>query len=172
MPGQPKPYDVAADPAALVAQADAGHRASPPAFCAFDTTALGSTAQLQGEMTDDIAVNLAAGEAPGWTWDTRKAVWVRTENARPTLTAEGSPVQAANVLLLQVDLKAVTASGKFTGEGRGLVASGQLSTPITWKKAGDADPWQFVDATGAPVVLIPGTTWVELIPPTGGWSVS
>jgi hypothetical protein len=44
----------------------------------------------------------------------------------------------------------------------------------TWAKASAASPISLVDATGAPVLLAPGNTWVELMPvsPEGKISIT
>ena len=37
----------------------------------------------------------------------------------------------------------------------------------TWTKGGDEEPFVLLDDAGAPLVLAPETTWVELLPERG-----
>ncbi|MFC7571481.1 DUF3048 C-terminal domain-containing protein [Klenkia terrae] len=43
--------------------------------------------------------------------------------------------------------------------------------PATWTKGADGDPVVLTAPDGTPVLLAPGTTWVELVP-TGGGTVA
>lgn len=174
------PHDVAGDTAAFLAQADGDHQSSPPQFCAFDTAGTGGTAHL-GTATTTVSVMISSAAQPTWTWDAASKRWLRAEGTEPAMATSGVQLGAANVLVLEVEvvmLDGTDAAGTHipesivVGQGSGLVASGQMSAPITWQKDSETAPWQFFDQSGAPVVLNPGSTWVELVPTSGSWSVS
>jgi len=178
---RPSTHDVAGDPAAFLAQADAAHQSAPPAFAAFDTDGSGSTAQRQGTMTSQVSVTISTIAHPNWTWDAASGRWLRSEGSTPAMDASGDQLSASNVIVLGVQVQYLSltdAAGNripeslVVGQGAGIVVSGQMSAPITWQKADESSPWQFLDATGAPVTLTPGNTWVELVPNSGTWSVS
>jgi hypothetical protein len=56
----------------------------------------------------------------------------------------------------------------LTGSGEALVLIGGSAVPATWSKPGVGDRLVLTGADGAPVVLAPGTTWVELVPNGSG----
>ena len=179
--GRYAPHDVAGDPAAFLAQADGNHQASPPPFCAFDADGTGSTAQISGTATSTVSVQISTVARPTWTWSDLSHMWMRAEGSTPAMTASGVQLGADNVLVLDVNvvlLAGTDAAGTHipetivVGQGTGMVASGAMSAPITWQKDNESSPWQFFDASGAPLILNPGQTWVELVPTSGSWSVS
>ena len=180
-PSRDAPHDVAGDTASFLAQADEDHQSSPPQFCAFDTTSTGGTAQTSGTATTTVSVSISSAAQPTWTWDTASNMWLRAEGSTPAMAASGAQLSTANVLVVDVNvvmLEGTDAAGTHipetivVGQGTGLVASGGMSAPITWQKDSETAPWQFFDASGAPLVLNPGSTWVELVPSSGSWSVS
>ena len=174
------PHDVAGDPAAFLAQADGDHQASPPPFCTVDTDGTGGTAQA-GTPVSAVSVSFSTIAQPTWTWDAASAHWLRAEGTEPAMAFSGVQLSATNVLIVDVNvvvLAGTDAAGTHipetivVGQGTGLVASGPMSAPITWQKDSETAPWQFFDSSGAPLVLNPGSTWVELVPTSGTWSVS
>ncbi len=50
-----------------------------------------------------------------------------------------------------------------TGQGQAVIFQDGQITQATWKKAGDKEQFQFVDAAGQPVKLNPGQTWFTLL---------
>jgi hypothetical protein len=141
---------------------------SPPSFSIFDNGFVGSTSQRHGEITNEISTTLASTAISHWTWDAQALHWVRAQDEEaPT----GPQLTTANLLILDVETSNATSTQPFGVSGTGLVASGQMSAAITWTK--DSSGWSFYDSTGEPVILLPGTTWVQLVPKdTGNWSVS
>ncbi|MCL2736368.1 MAG: DUF3048 domain-containing protein [Propionibacteriaceae bacterium] len=179
---RPSPHDVAGDTAAFLAQADANHQASPVPFCSFDTTGQGGTAQRLGAASSTVSVTISPIATPVWTWDGGSGLWLRAEGSMPAMAESGAQLSATNLLVLGVDvvtLPGMDAAGTHipesivVGQGTGLLASGGMTTPITWQKDSETSTWQFIDSTGAPVVLSPGNTWVELVPNgSGSWSAA
>lgn len=178
---RPSPHDLSGDPAVFLEQADGDHQASPIRFCEIDMDEVGGTAQRQGSMTTSIMVEISTVATPHWQWDPAGTRWLRFEDDDPALTVEGDQLSATNVLVLEVDVRYLSLTDSagsripemiVVGEGPGLVATGGRSAEITWKKDSEGGPWRFYDASGAPVVLAPGNTWVELVPQSGTWTVS
>jgi hypothetical protein len=56
------------------------------------------------------------------------------------------------------------------GEGVGFVATGGSFLEITWVKESATAVPVLTDASGQPVTLAPGNTWVELVPSSGSWT--
>ncbi len=51
----------------------------------------------------------------------------------------------------------------YIGTGAGTIFQDGQAIPVTWSKAGDKEQFTFTDATGQPVKLNPGQTWITLI---------
>jgi len=161
------------DPSSFVAQAQGAGFPAP--FCDFDTEYLGSTAQRQGEMVSMLSIHLSEVSAPMWLWDFTLGQWLRWDGDDPVVSLAGSQLGVTNVLILEIDPSPQAPAGSSVattlGWGRGAAASGQMIVPITWQRDSNTSMWQFFDEYGEPLVLVPGTTWVELIPTTTAyWS--
>ncbi len=109
-----------------------------------------------------------------WDWDETAKGWRRTQNAEAHVDAAGKQVTPANVVLQFVtyhDTGQVDSTGTAVpeadviGEGDAWVLTGGMLIPCRWSKASDTDITHYTDASGAPVKLTPGKTWVELVPP-------
>jgi len=109
-----------------------------------------------------------------WDWDPIAKGWRRTQNGEAHVDAAGKQVTPANVVLQFVtyhDTGQVDSTGTavpeadVVGEGDAWVLTGGMLIPCRWSKASDTDITHYTDASGAPVKLTPGKTWVELVPP-------
>lgn len=109
-----------------------------------------------------------------WDWDPTARGWRRTQNGEAHVDAAGKQVTPANVVLQFVtyhDTGQVDSTGTavpeadVVGEGDAWVLTGGMLIPCRWSKASDTDITHYTDASGAPVRLTPGKTWVELVPP-------
>lgn len=113
----------------------------------------------------------------GWTWDGDAGVWERSDDRMPSISeSSGDVLTAVNVVVLRVqvrDLGWTDSAGSpipetvLVGEGdlSYFVAGQQISG--TWSKDGITEPFRFFDAGGEPLILVPGNTWVELLPVAG-----
>lgn len=102
--------------------------------------------------------------------------YLRSDGGTPSLEADGTRISARNVLVLDVTTR---DTGLFdpvgnpvpetvlTGSGTLHLFSGGRVVQGSWSKGGDDEPFALVDGTGSPLVLAPGTTWVELLPERG-----
>jgi hypothetical protein len=171
------PHNVYAVPQTLVDQADAAHRGSPDAQ--FDHPAAGErpTAVAAGRPMTTLELTLSGVSHPRWTWSAADGRWLRSEGSAPAVEADGRRIGATNVVVLRVDVVATEARDPagnpvpetiLTGTGRALVASGGHAVEATWSQPGTGDRVTLTGADGAPVTLAPGTTWVELVPNSGG----
>ena len=167
------PHNMYADPRALLAQADDGHRAAPPAQ--FDVAAAGGqpTTVTAGTPATSLQLTLSGASHPRWTWSEPGARWLRAEGSTPAVEADGTPLQATDVVVLRVDVVPTSARDPagnpvpetvLVGTGQALVASGGRTVPGTWTKNAVTDRLVLTGPDGKPVLLAPGTTWVELVP--------
>ena len=172
------PHNVYLDPAPLYAAADADHRAAPSAQFGYAPTAGTQTTITQGTPATGLDLQLSPDATPSWTWNPVGRVWERSEGTEPATAADGVRVAAADVVVLRVDVvgtDAVDPAGNPVPEtllaGRGgeaLVATAGRTVPATWSKGAEGDPVVLTAPDGTPVLLAPGTTWVELVPTDGG----
>ena len=144
----------------------------PPEQFHFAPDPQDATAVRQGEPV--LGLDLAfPASAPGWTWDGSAGAWLREESGTPAVGADGEQLTATNVVVLRVEI--VASAGRdqsgnavpetvLTGGGDAVVVTGGRLVEATWEKETAADPVELVTADGTPVLLAPGTTWVELVP--------
>jgi hypothetical protein len=170
---RPAPHNVYADPAKLLGQADAAHRAAPPPQFLFATTTEQPTALAAGRPENALHLVLSGIAHPSWTWSAAAGKWLRTEFDTPAVDADGKQLAATNVVVLRVDVvitSAVDPAGNpvpetlLAGTGSALVASGGHAVLGSWSKSSVTAPVQLTGPDGAPMRLAPGNTWVELVP--------
>jgi len=112
-----------------------------------------------------------------WDYDPAGGVYVRTQNGTPHVDVNGAQVAAMNVLVRwtpYVDSGYVDTSGAMVpeasaiGEGDAtLLTQGQV-VPAHWAKAAVEGPTTYTLLDGTPLLLTPGNTWVEVLPPGSG----
>lgn len=129
-----------------------------------------------GEPVSSVRLQFAKGNKPGWTWDAAKGVWLRDDGSKPHMAISGSQISAANLVVLRVttvDAGYRDPAGGYVprtvleGTGAGFAVVGDKKIAITWSKPDVKSPITLTDASGAVVGLLPGITWVELIPAEG-----
>jgi hypothetical protein len=167
------PHNVYASPQQLLDQADAAHKAAPPAQFAFPAAGQPPTALAVGEPNSTIQIAMSASDHPQWTYDPASGSWLRGEDGAPAVEADGTRLRATNVVVLRVDVvttAAVDPAGthvpetQLVGSGQAYVGTGGRLVAATWSKASIADPVHLTGADGKAVTLAPGSTWIELVP--------
>ncbi|MGY1741140.1 MULTISPECIES: DUF3048 domain-containing protein [unclassified Blastococcus] len=176
-PERSAPHNTYVDPAALLAQADAGHRAPPPQQFVFSAE---PTAPAEGAAATELDLTLSPVAEPRWTWSDGEAAWLRSEGSADAVDADGVRLRATNVVVLRVDVvdtPFTDSAGNpvpetvMVGGGEAVVASGGHTVAASWSKSAVDQPVVLTLDDGDPVALAPGTTWVELVP-TGTGSVA
>lgn len=155
------------------AQTDAS---APPQQFTYAYPAEESNVVAEGTTATSIDISASPRMQPSWDWSASDGTWLRSEGGSPHVTADGTQLYADNVVVLWVNLRSNSSGGGsavpetivVTDSGTGYVAAGDSYIPITWSKAGQFDPYVLKTESGETVELIPGQTWVELIPQSGG----
>jgi hypothetical protein len=105
--------------------------------------------------------------APTYTWDPAIGAWRRSIGATPFVTTDGGQVAPNNVIIQFVDSYLPSPeAGSFNTVGNGdawVFSAGKL-VKGKWSRTSRTSPTQFTDASGAPIRLTPGRTWVEFDP--------
>ncbi|MGQ0804073.1 MAG: DUF3048 domain-containing protein [Actinomycetota bacterium] len=115
------------------------------------------------EPVASFRVGFTRGYDPTYTWDAAFGRWRRSYGLTPFMTASGAQVAPANVVVQFIEYPGYS-DGKTVGEGDVWVFSGGQLTRGRWIRPAPEQPAQFVDAAGNPIKLVPGPTWVELLP--------
>jgi Protein of unknown function (DUF3048) N-terminal domain/Protein of unknown function (DUF3048) C-terminal domain len=112
-----------------------------------------------------------------WDWDPAAGVWVRTQDGTPHIDDAGTPVTAVNVVIrstpyhdsgVRDSVGAVVPEAAMVGEGEAWLLSSGQAQPGRWHKPSADAPTTYTDLDGAPLLLAPGQTWVEVLPPDAG----
>ena len=118
-------------------------------------------------------VAMSPSSTAGWDWDAAAGNWRRSINGVAQIGADQVPLAFANVVIQMVpyhDTGFVDPAGNpvpdaaVVGSGPAIILSAGEMLAGTWTKSAPAAPTAYTDSAGAPVLLTPGTTWVELAP--------
>lgn len=108
-----------------------------------------------------------------WRYDPATNTYLRFQAGEPHLLSNGKQVSARNVLVMRVRVKsaagldaghASTPISIMTGSGRAILLRDRLRVPGRWERPGLDERTEFATDDGAPLLLAPGNTWIELVP--------
>jgi hypothetical protein len=102
--------------------------------------------------------------APTYTWDAASGTWKRSVGLTPFMTTDSGQVAPNNVIIQFVGsyLQSPEAGSFNTvGNGDAFVFSGGKLVKGKWSRTDRTKPTLFTDASGQPLRLTPGRTWVE-----------
>jgi hypothetical protein len=177
-PDRRAPYDLFASPADLRAAGGtedaAACAAVPPALFAYRDP--GTT--LAGPGVVDATGYGITGLATSvrWDWDAASG-WVRTQDGTPHVDADGTRVAVPNVIIRSTPYHdsgqrdstgAVVPEAETIGEGDAWLLSDGRVQEGRWQKASADAPTTYTASDGSPMLLTPGRTWVEVVPPGSG----
>jgi DUF3048 family protein len=107
-----------------------------------------------------------------FVWDAVSSTWQRSQALvggaqKPHLDSKGAQVAPQNVVVMFCQYRPSPADPKSpeaqtTGTGDVWVFTGGKVIEGTWSRPTVKDPLTLADASGAPITLTPGQTWVEL----------
>jgi hypothetical protein len=170
---RPAPDDLFSSTSALFALAVAHAPAPPPLFAyrAPGVAPSGAAAQPVGRVHAEWSNHFTAID---YTWDAPSRLWRRTQDRRAHLDTAGRQVAPSNVIIQFVTYRntgLVDPSGsavpeaQVVGDGDGWVLTGGWLIPTHWSKPSAEAVTHYLDRNGTEVILGPGRTWVELVPP-------
>lgn len=102
-----------------------------------------------------------------WRWDPETKLYVRNQNGRPHLDADGSVVSASNVVVMITEYGRSAADSRSpeahtVGEGELFVYTDGHVVWGRWSRPSEDQPATLTDNAGNPILLTPGGTWVEM----------
>jgi hypothetical protein len=136
----------------------------PPLF-----TFRAANAPVGGVPAASVHVGFLAGFDVTWTWDAASGSWKRSIFGASEVTASGKQLAPKNVVVMFVQYVGgdqnhsnIGAEAELIGQGRVLVFTRGREITGTWSRPDKSRPAQLRNATGQPIALTPGQTWVEL----------
>lgn len=171
------PHNVAGNVQEFLDQVTAEHSAPPEQVFHYADTPAQNSATLTGVAAVGLDVAMSGSFHPNWKWDAASSSWLRFEWEQPFLNTSDAQLHATNVIAISVDINTtgyVDPAGAsvpetiVVGSGTGIYLADGHATPITWEKADELTQFTFRDSNGKPIELIPGNTWIELVPSGSG----
>jgi hypothetical protein len=126
-------------------------------------TYLGPGEAFVGEPVVQTRLGFSAGYDPTYSYDAATGLWNRSYGLEPFVAASGEQIAPANVVVQFIEYPAYS-QGNTVGEGDAWVFAGGQLVRGRWIRPTRDAPAQYVDAAGVPIKLVPGRTWVELLP--------
>jgi len=157
------PKNVIVDAAKLAA----AHPDLTPPAAQFEFTAITeqASAVAAGKPVANFSVYYPSALS-NWIFDGRS--FTRVQDGITHLDSETKqPTKATNVVVLNVQINrqyGKVPKTTLVGSGTGWVFSQGMQLAVKWSKASQTAPIVLTDAAGAPIKLIRGNTWVELLP--------
>ncbi|MGQ0804074.1 MAG: DUF3048 domain-containing protein [Actinomycetota bacterium] len=136
-----------------------GQPVPPPAL--FEYLAEGEV--FAGEAVTSFRVGFGPGYAPNYNYDAATRTWKRDIDGVPFTMSDLTQVAPTNVIV-QFTQYTGGGEGDVIGEGVAWIFSDGKLIRGTWSRAAREETIKYFDAAGQPVKLLPGSTWVELLP--------
>ncbi len=108
-----------------------------------------------------------------WTWNGTQ--YLRNQSGHADLLIDGSQVTATNVVVMSVGVKNTSAHDSHgtvvplpvvIGSGQVWVFRNGVVVHGTWSRPNENSPMKLVTTTGQVIPLMPGRSWVEVLPGT------
>ena len=168
--GRPAPHNLFTSLPELYAKAPEQPPAPPPLFAYREP---GVELPTPGQPVGGVALSFGAAEVSRFQWDPPAKRWVRFHGSQPHVDPAGKQVAPENVVVLEIGYDFSGGNGNsvphgvLTGEGRALVFTEGHVIEGRWVRPTLDHPLQVLSPANTPIVLTPGQTFVELVPPGG-----
>ena len=142
---------------------DAGRGGTPPPQFTYRTDGSSAT----GTVVTGLKLTMDGNMKASWQWDAGIGKFVRSHDAKPHVDSNGVQVNVDNVVVIVCEYKFSEADhnspeAQTVGSGVAWLFTQGMWTEGTWSRADNHSPWTLTDASGEPMLLTPGRTWVEL----------
>jgi len=83
----------------------------------------------------------------------------------------GEPLQVRNVIIQLAGTRVIRGDTEgrlevdMVGSGQALVVSAGTMREARWRKVDRPSPTVFTEADGSPLTVVPGPTWILVVPP-------
>ena len=142
---------------------DAGRGGTPPPQFAYRS----DTSTATGTPTAGLKLTMDGNMKAAWEWDAAAGKFVRFHDAKPHVDSNKVQVNVDNVVVIVCEYKFSQADknspeAQTVGTGVAWLFTQGMWTEGTWNRPDNKSAWVLTDASGAPMLLTPGRTWVEL----------
>lgn len=137
------------------------------------TTTIGQPGDLpDGSSAHELHIDFSEGEGydARFRYATDTALYVRLNGNRDWVDADsGEALAAANIIVQKIPVEELSGGqGRLaldvSGNGDGLLFQRGLVQDINWRKIERTTPTSFTYADGTEVRLLPGLTWIIVVP--------
>lgn len=141
----------------------------PPAFGPF-LTAGKVYAPPGATPVTRLSLTPAPNVSASYQWDPASSTWKRTTDGRAHLLEGGGQIAPTNVIVQYTPYSTLPADSKVqfpevVGSGDAVIFAAGTMVKAKWSKPAATSVTTYVDATGAPIALPPGQTWIHLQAP-------
>ncbi len=117
-----------------------------------------------------MGVPIAPNIKADFEWDAPSGTWKRSTNGEPHLLENDAQIAPQNVIVQFAPYSRFAEDTKVTfpeviGSGDAWIFAGGMLAQGKWSKPAASAVTTFTDAAGAPIVLPPGQTLIELVAP-------
>jgi len=130
------------------------------------TFAKDGQSKLTGPAVTQISIPYIMGYVVSYAYDAADGTYKRSMDGKPHLDKEtGKQLSATNLLVLEAEHRILDKEGRrdvdVFGPGKGQVFQQGKSQDVTWERKNGIIR---VYADGKEIPLVPGTTWVQIVP--------
>lgn len=122
-----------------------------------------------------VTVKYASNYIVSWQFTSSTGWYVRLLNTKPYSTEEGVPIVADSVVFASMSVATIDNEGRreiqTVGSGDATILTGGNLLKGTWKKNGLTDRTRWYDSVGNEIILMPGKTWVQIVPAEIGLTI-
>ncbi len=143
----------------------------PPRIFSFQTQA-----PTGGSSVSNVYIPFSYAAQVNWTWSQQKQLWLRSYGTQPDISNGGVQQNATNVVVQMVQ----TVPGPYVetgtnvygvhsitiGTGSAMIFRNGREYKGYWSRPSYSDPTTYYTSAGTKIPLMPGRTWVELVPNT------
>ncbi len=124
-------------------------------------------AAVKPTSTPNLVINFSTPSYRAeWRYAPEQNVWRRFEAGDPMNDKDGTPITAANVVVMRTETRVLDDVGRLslrtTGSGPAWMFRDGRMIAMRWKKRTVDDALRFETVDGKEVALTPGVTWIEV----------
>jgi hypothetical protein len=169
-PGRPQPYNLYSSTQTL---RSVGKPLNEPPPRLFTYRAAGQPLGGGASPARNVTVEMGRLTTANWFFADDSQSWARATNGTPHVVEGGQQLRFPNVVLQFVPYRdtaihdtsgSVSPEAVIDGEGEAWLLSGPALVKGRWRRPTGNDLTVFTDASGVPMALQPGSTWVSLVP--------
>ena len=131
---------------------------------------------LQGEAATSMHLKFSGYKSSDLTYQPEKKTYLFSQFGNDLVDSNESAVTFTNVLALHIDSWVTDSYGHLAldlvGSGDGYYMSNGKAIPIQWSRASEDAPFVYTTATGEELAMLPGNTYVGIVPSSDSISIA